>query len=89
MKESITKFPIHSVICLACVLALIGMGAYSIYCRPKGEIAISVIKYCWCLTTVIAIFQIRPIIREAQHFHFEKGDLSVDIDKHPDAHAQN
>lgn len=70
-------FPIHSAIALLCVLTLLAMGAYAIYTPPKGEISNSVLKYCWILVVVIAIFQIRPIIKEAQTFVFTKGDVTI------------
>lgn len=70
-------FPIHSIIALMCVIALLTMGAYAIYTPPKGEISQSVLKYCWILVVVITIFQIRPILEEAKSFVFTKGDFTI------------
>lgn len=77
LKFLFPEFPFHSFVCLLCLLALIGMGAFAIWCPPKGDIPENVLKFGWLLVFVITIFQIRPIISECGHFRFTKGDTTL------------
>lgn len=73
-------YPVHMMICIVCVIALLLMGSFSIWSPPRGDIANNVLKYCWILVFTIAIFQVRPIIHEAKTFRFTRGNTSIEVE---------
>jgi len=76
--KDMEDYPVHMIICIVCVFALIGIGAFAVWYPPRGEITENILKYCWILVFTIAIFQIRPILNEAKSIRLTRGNTTIE-----------